>query len=453
MCFCFKKVDESLCNVIFLGMCFMILFAADFTLANMQKTILSSIHDEDPNFTVEGYTVLGVLYTVFSVTLWLGPSIVALCGIRCAFIFASIGYTFYIIAFNMEQAWAIYSGAMLCGLGAGILWTAEGKYLVLNSEGKLMARNVGVFWVFFALSTFYGNIYTYFELEGKKYIDRDTRRLVVYVLTGISSLSIIMFMLIRPAKKEVEKSELETEDGPITALKKTWSVFTTKDMLTLSIMFLYVGMQQAFVTGIYSPCVGFTLKFGDASKQLIPLSGLFCGVGSLIGGSTQILMSDKINKYSFGRSTAALVGFVSQLIAFLLIFLNLPNSSVFNNTEEEAIIESSIYIALLCSILLGLGDSCYNTQIYSLIAVMFPKESAQSCALYTFTKGILVSTTFYFSNHVGLHKQLATLATGAIIAALIYCYIDQKTVKTIRDKKKLQEQPDITEPDQLMTPA
>lgn len=93
--------------------------------------------------------------------------------------------------------------------------------------------------------TFYGNIYTYYELEGKKYIDRDTRRLVVYVLTGISSVSIIMFMLIRPAKKEIEKkSELETEEGPITALKKTWSVFTTKDMLILSIMFLYVGMTH-----------------------------------------------------------------------------------------------------------------------------------------------------------------------------------------------------------------
>lgn len=51
-----------------------------------------------------------------------------------------------------------------------------------------------------------------------------------------------MFILIRPAKKEVEKSELEHEDGPITALKKTWSVFTTKDMLILCIMFLYVGM-------------------------------------------------------------------------------------------------------------------------------------------------------------------------------------------------------------------
>lgn len=51
-------------------------------------------------------------------------------------------------------------------------------------------------------------------------------------------------------------------------------------------------------------------------------------------------MSDKINRYSFGRSGAALVGFVAQLIAFGLIFLNLPNSAVFDNTEEEAIIES-----------------------------------------------------------------------------------------------------------------
>ncbi|XP_039280863.1 UNC93-like protein MFSD11 isoform X2 [Nilaparvata lugens] len=383
---------------------------------------------------------------MFTVTLWMAPSIVAVIGIRSSFLFASIGYTLYIIAFNVEEAWAIYGGAMLCGFGAGILWTAEGKYLVQNSDQRLMARNVGIFWVFFALSTFYGNIYAYFELDGKVYIDRATRHLLIYVLTGISSVSILMFMLLRPVKKEQEIAESE---GPITALKKTWAVFTTKDMLILCIMFLYVGMQQAFVTGIYSPCIGFTLKFGTVSKQLVPLSGLCSGVGSLIGGSTQILMSDRISQYRAGRSVAALVGFASQLLAYSLILLNLPNSSVFGNTNELAIIESSTYIALACSVLLGLGDSCYNTQIYSLMAEMFPHDSAQSCALYTFTKGILVAASFYCSNSLGLYTQLAILAPSAAAAAVVYCYVDRITVQRTRPQLKIP----ISPSEELVGPA
>ncbi|RZF42180.1 hypothetical protein LSTR_LSTR004329 [Laodelphax striatellus] len=434
-------IDDKLFNVIYLGICFMLLFAADFTVANMQKTLISSISDERPDFVVEGYTVLGVLYSMFTVTLWMAPSIVAVIGIRSSFLFASVGYTLYIVAFNVEEAWAIYGGAMLCGLGAGILWTAEGKYLVQNSDQRLMARNVGIFWVFFALSTFYGNIYAYFELEGKIYIDKATRHLLIYVLTGISSVSIFMFILLRPAKKDQEIAENELKEGPLTALKKTWAVFTTKDMLILCIMFLYVGMQQAFVTGIYSPCIGFTLQFGTVSKQLVPLSGLCSGVGSLIGGSTQILMSDKISKYKAGRSVAALVGFAAQLLAFSLILLNLPNSSVFGNTNELAIIESSTYIALTCSVLLGLGDSCYNTQIYSLMAEMFPQDSAQSCALYTFTKGILVAASFYCSNSIGLHKQLAILAPSAAVAAAVYCYVDRITVQKTRPQLKIPVNP------------
>lgn len=46
---------------------------------------------------------------------------------------------------------------------------------------------------------------------------------------------------------------------------------------------LFAGLHQAFCSGIYSPSIGFTLQFGNRSKQLVPLSGVFLGLGQVIG--------------------------------------------------------------------------------------------------------------------------------------------------------------------------
>lgn len=54
----------------------------------------------------------------------------------------------YIFAFNVEESWAIYTVTVLGGMAGGLLWTAEGNYLVLNSDSTNVSRNVGIFWGF-----------------------------------------------------------------------------------------------------------------------------------------------------------------------------------------------------------------------------------------------------------------------------------------------------------------
>lgn len=58
-----------------------------------QKTLITSIQDENPEFTVDGYTSLGITYTVFALSLWLGPSMVSLTGPRYGMALAALGYT------------------------------------------------------------------------------------------------------------------------------------------------------------------------------------------------------------------------------------------------------------------------------------------------------------------------------------------------------------------------
>lgn len=88
----------------------------------------------------------------------------------------------------------------------------------------------------------------------------------------------------------------------------------------------------------------------------------------------------------WGRDPIVIAGFVLHIISFFLIFLNLPNDAPFEDTYSDAFITSDKYIAILCSFLLGFGDACYNTQIYSILGGVYKDNSASAFAIFKFTQ-------------------------------------------------------------------
>ncbi|KAG8265702.1 DUF895 domain membrane protein [Homalodisca vitripennis] len=289
-------------------------------------------------------------------------------------------------AFNMEKAWSMYAGAVVVGISEALLWTSQGNYLFLNSEPNTVNRNLGIFWVIFSSAELYGNMYVYFKLEGKKYIDAETRKIVIYSMTSVAAASLLMFGLLGKAKESFSSDAKPKKESPGQALKTTWTIFNTTKMRMLCISFAFIGMHQAFRCGIYSSSVGFTLKIGDNSKQLVVLSGVFIGTGELLGGLFQITLSGFTERRKYGKCVVLGTGLVCQLITFTIICLNIPATAVFGNTLDESFIHPRASLAMLCSILIGFSDCCCHTQMYSIMAVMFPENSSQTCAIYKFTK-------------------------------------------------------------------
>jgi hypothetical protein len=57
----------------------------------------------------------------------------------------------------------------------------------------------------------------------------------------------------------------------------------TKDMMLLSVVFMYSGIELSFWSGIYSTCLSFTKKFGENTNVLLAFNAMALGVGQILG--------------------------------------------------------------------------------------------------------------------------------------------------------------------------
>ncbi|XP_063234386.1 UNC93-like protein MFSD11 isoform X2 [Bacillus rossius redtenbacheri] len=386
------------------------------------KTVLDSINRDDPSFTGDGYTSLAVIYAVFAVCNWVAPSIISVSGPRVAMLIGAATYMLFIASFFIPKTWLLYVASCVIGFGAAVIWTGQGNYLTLNSDSETISRNSGIFWAMLQASMFFGNLFVFFKFQGKTHIDHDTRLVVFIVLIALAAVGVVFLLVLRPAQNADGELAGRDDQGPLHALQRALSLFTTKQMSLLGITFLYTGIELSFFSGVYSPSIGFTLQMGENVKQLVGLSGIFIGMGEVIGGALFGILGQKTIRW--GRDPIVMIGFVVHIVSFFLIFLNLPNTAPFGDTNMPAYISSSQYLAMLCSFMLGFGDSCYNTQIYSILGGLFPDDSAPAFALFKFTQSVAAAASFFYSSHLGLHAQLGILIALATLGTVSFCWVE-----------------------------
>lgn len=101
---------------------------------------------------------------------------------------------------------------------------------------------------------FLGNLFVYFQFQGKTHIDLDTRQLVFGVLIAVAVIGIIFLATLRPSSRKKEDNSVENidkkdlsdskQDGIMDAFNKAIKLFFTPRMLLLSLTFVYTGKNQ-----------------------------------------------------------------------------------------------------------------------------------------------------------------------------------------------------------------
>uniref|UniRef100_A0A8C5V4S1 UNC93-like protein MFSD11 n=1 Tax=Microcebus murinus TaxID=30608 RepID=A0A8C5V4S1_MICMU len=411
--------SKKLFNIIILGVAFMFMFTAFQTCGNVAQTVIRSLNSTD--FHGSGYTSMAIIYGVFSASNLITPSVVAIVGPQLSMFASGIFYSMYIAVFIQPFPWSFYTASVFIGIAAAVLWTAQGNCLTINSDEHTIGRNSGIFWALLQSSLFFGNLYIYFAWQGKTHISESDRRTVFIALTVISLVGTVLFFLIRKPDSENVLGEDESSDDQEL---ESFKLCTTKEMLLLSITTAYTGLELTFFSGVYGTCIGAINKFGTEEKSLIGLSGIFIGIGEILGGSLFGLLS-KNNR--FGRNPVVLLGILVHFIAFYLIFLNMPGDAPIapvEGTNNIAYIKPSKEVAILCSFLLGLGDSCFNTQLLSILGFLYSEDSAPAFAVFKFVQSICAAVAFFYSNYLLLHWQLLVMVIFGFFGTISFFAVE-----------------------------
>uniref|UniRef100_A0A8C5WBQ9 UNC93-like protein MFSD11 n=1 Tax=Microcebus murinus TaxID=30608 RepID=A0A8C5WBQ9_MICMU len=377
--------SKKLFNIIILGVAFMFMFTAFQTCGNVAQTVIRSLNSTD--FHGSGYTSMAIIYGVFSASNLITPSVVAIVGPQLSMFASGIFYSMYIAVFIQPFPWSFYTASVFIGIAAA----------------------------------------------------ESDRRTVFIALTVISLVGTVLFFLIRKPDSENVLGEDESSDDQelevnesaqnnmtkaVDAFKKSFKLCTTKEMLLLSITTAYTGLELTFFSGVYGTCIGAINKFGTEEKSLIGLSGIFIGIGEILGGSLFGLLS-KNNR--FGRNPVVLLGILVHFIAFYLIFLNMPGDAPIapvEGTNNIAYIKPSKEVAILCSFLLGLGDSCFNTQLLSILGFLYSEDSAPAFAVFKFVQSICAAVAFFYSNYLLLHWQLLVMVIFGFFGTISFFAVE-----------------------------
>uniref|UniRef100_A0A2C9KYX4 UNC93-like protein MFSD11 n=1 Tax=Biomphalaria glabrata TaxID=6526 RepID=A0A2C9KYX4_BIOGL len=425
--------NRSFFNIICLGISFMLIFTAFQTCSMVEKTVLDS-EAKESNFTGSGYTSLGILYVSFSVSNWAAPSFVTFAGPRVSMFIGSLFYFLFVLSFLKPMVWALYLGSVLVGIGAAMLWTGQGNFLTINSNSETVARNSGIFWALLQCSLLFGNLYSYFVFQGKTEIT-DSERFKLFAALSAAGLagSLCLLLLRRPRMADssdsigsLNASAIQSPLTPLESLSKLLK-YCINQTGTLFDVLSKLGIAMTFFSGVYGTSISHNLHFGDSAIGLLGISGIFIGVGEIFGGVLFGLLGKKTNAH--GRDPIVMLGYTMHMVAFYLIFINIPENAPLEDTSKSTYINSNKYVAILCSFLLGFGDSSFNTQLYSILGFMFPDDSSPAFALFKFVQSVAAAAAFYYSNVLMLQWQLLILVVLGTFGVLGFNLVEWSSTR------------------------
>jgi hypothetical protein len=96
-------------------------------------------------------------------------------------------------------------------------------------------------------------------------------------------------------------------------------------------------------------------------------------------------------------------------------------------TTGQAIITPNLNLAVFCSLLLGIGDSCFNTQVFSILGGLYRDDSAAAFAIFRFFQSIASATAFFYSIKLSMYYQLLLLAIFCSMGTVSFCVVEHSS--------------------------
>uniref|UniRef100_A0A0N4ZS88 UNC93-like protein MFSD11 n=1 Tax=Parastrongyloides trichosuri TaxID=131310 RepID=A0A0N4ZS88_PARTI len=420
---------QNTINVIQLGIGFFLIFFAFNSQGFIEESVINSFADKGEISKHAGYTSLAIIYAVFTLANFLAAPIVGLLGPKLAMFLAALTYGLFQVGFLFLNEVFLYLSSAAIGVGAAVIWTAQGKYLSMNSSSETSSKHSGIFWATSQCCILFGGIFLFivFQSTGNSDIDESTVRILYGVFTVVTVLGAGVLIFLR-TKTDYGVVRTMTSDNNIVVSQKEVILGAIKLMLTkrmgfLILSFAYTGVELSFWSGIYPTCISFTKKLGTNTHTLVAFNAMAQGVGQIIGGLLFGIFGSKTR--SFNRQSKVLLGTIVHIVCFILIFINFPSNAPISKTDDTGLIYPNIYLALFSTVLLGFGDACWNTQIFAHLIDNYPTKSAEAFSNFKFYQSLLTCACFFYSPYLQLQWHILILVILGVLGLASFVYVDR----------------------------
>eukprot|EP01135_Chromosphaera_perkinsii_P008621 Nk52_evm63s1401 gene=Nk52_evmTU63s1401 len=371
-------------NVVLMGLVFLFVFTAYSTI----QVYASKLYSPDLSSNM-----LSTLYGVFTIMSFVAPGIVNKIGTRMAMMLGTLGYACLVVVgliyFEENYAdWLVIVGGGLCGLGAALLWTAQGRLILQYSTDENRGVNFGIFWGIFQAAAVIGGFLSWFYFAS---LGNDTGSSVLYIifLAMVIIGGFCNFLLKAPSALKTDKVDPEhiaALDREFSELSwsaeaaATFRMFTRKEMLIMAPMFFYTGFNQPYQLNVFTRF--FTSTSLGMEVVVFYLAEIIGGLG--IGYVLDnICPSKRRHVLIWGQYILGLLGFALAVYHEYDYAWNKP-------TPTYEIQDSEIALPSVVFAIWGFSDSAVQCYAYYLMGNLYfsGKLQARAIGFYKFIQSL-----------------------------------------------------------------
>ncbi|VDP57216.1 unnamed protein product [Schistosoma mattheei] len=358
------NINLNICNVTITGLAFFFLFAAFQTASLTAQNVLEAVSKQRNN------SFDGTGYTRFSKTM-------------------SFPFSLYIASYIEPFEWSLYSASLVNGIGAAVLWTAQGAFITDCSTKSNLNQHFSLFWGLFQANQIVGGLYAYLSLSNIDEISRTLRIRLYGGLLGCAIFGILLLFTLRKPHKTDNISHQQLINMETNSSGDNLSELTP-DYSTIQ------NRSTVFQSTLHS--------LRRSVKILITRPMICILVAAAFTGS----FSSHLTRWIRLEGVLVIFGYISAIVAGYFTFMMLPTNSSIKDTDELSYITpkqvqikftiltcsylfTSVYLAMLIAFLFGGVDSVWNTQISTLIGFIYGEHGRDVTVGFALFKSVQVS--------------------------------------------------------------
>jgi MFS family permease len=329
---------------------------------------------------------------VFAPANFISPYIVQLIGEKFSLILGALCYCIYVAANIKVTEPTLLGASAIIGFGAAVLWTAQGSVVMHSSTKEKLGSYNGLFFGLFQWAQVIGNL-----LAGILLSHGTNNSTLFIILTIVGGCSLIGFLFIRQFKVEdVDAPQMSISER----FSQTFKLMVTREMIMLYLAMIYSGISQSYMFGVFPKTrpkndVGYIMAVFGAADVL----------GSFVAG----YVSDRLGRMPIVFTCA--VSMTAGSLIFFMQYLDLISM------EDK-------YLSYVIAILLGIADSGFNTQLYSILGAIFADRVEPAIGAFKFFQAGSTAVLFFLGPYVSQVFYFATTMSFLWTGTLLFFVLD-----------------------------